>query len=388
MIFNKNKKIVISAAYGMGNIGDEAICSTLVNDIFYINNKVKITILAKDKNIFLQSHPDFVDDKRIKVQQSFFLQSFLKEPKKLFNTFLSLLYIVNCDIFIWGGGGVIRDKVYWLKFYICPLFFAQFIGKKIFIASIGVNEIYNDEVKKIVRKIKKASFFSVRDKKSKNNLLNILKNQKIAVVRDPVFHFKDYYNEEESIHKNEIFVIGLNLAFIENSDLYKEIKSNEFAVSLSKILNAVYSKRKYEILYLPTDRDKDSILFEKVKKNLNSNIVIKSVESKNPSEYLDRLRTVNLLVSSRMHSFIMGSNIDYLPIISFVYDEKINVLRNELLGNKDNWFSVNNILHNKEDIENKIINCIDFPRNNLLGFNKFYDDSRTIITELSRYIKK
>ena len=133
-----NKKIVISAAYGMGNLGDEAICETIIYDSVSVDSATRITVLVIDKYLFFTSHPDFVGRKNIRIRSMDFRRGTLFNPMKVIDVFMGMVAIVFCDVFIWGGGNLIRNKKYWLNIYIKP-----FAGKFI----VGISPFAGNKIK-------------------------------------------------------------------------------------------------------------------------------------------------------------------------------------------------------------------------------------------------
>ena len=99
----KIKKMVISGAYGMQNLGDEAICETMVGDIFSLNNRAAITILVFNEDLFFEAHPQWEENKTISVELMNFRKRTLLNPLKVLSLIKGILKIVLCDVFVWGG---------------------------------------------------------------------------------------------------------------------------------------------------------------------------------------------------------------------------------------------------------------------------------------------
>jgi polysaccharide pyruvyl transferase WcaK-like protein len=379
------KKIVISSAYGMGNLGDEAICETIINDIFSINNEVQITILVFDKNLFFKAHPHWRKNKKISVESMNFRKNICFRPCAFLSLLKGTLKILFCDLFIWGGGGIIRNRPDWLKIYIIPLQIAQFFKKKIIIWSIGIDKITNSQVINLIKKIKKVDFFSIRDNISKRNLLNvskIFKENEIQVIRDPVFHFlesKIIVNPQQKIYN-----IGLNLSFWK-ADFSNEVKIDRFINSLANVFNELSEEINFKILYLPTVPSKDNILFEKLKSKLISQLKIETPFINTPGEYLNRLSALNLFIGMRMHSIILASNIDNLPIVGIIYDEKTIAIKRELNLN-NNFFYINEISSKSFLFRNYILSCLKEPQSFLVNFKEFRENSKKMLEILKLYL--
>lgn len=375
---NKNKKIVINGAYGLGNLGDEAICEMVLINILNNNLNSKIVILVVNKDEFLKYHPCLLDNKNISIQLFFTKKRDLLYLNRVIDLIKGFFSIFMCDVFVWGGGGLIRNRPDWLKYYIKPLYIAQLLKKKIIICSIGVDKIDNSKVISMIKKIRKVDYFSVRDYNSKDNFLSINKNfnkDDVKVVRDPVFHYPNNFKYNGYKYK-----IGLNLAFLgfigENSSVEK---MNDFLKTLASLFNRLYEEFKIEIVYLPTVILKDEKCFFEFKKYLRSDINIVQKDIYNIEDYLKSLSECYLFVGMRMHSIILASRIKCLPIFGIVYAEKVKNLFKEI--DFKNYYFLDDILENSFDFEKKIKDCFldsnsfcfDFDkteRNSLLGFDE------------------
>lgn len=384
-LFLKKKKIVISAAYGMGNLGDEVICETMIKDILSINPNAKISILVFNKDLFFKAHPSWKGNKSISVESMNYQKKIFFQPLEFLSIVKGFFKIVFCGIFIWGGGGLIRNRPDWLQIYISPLRVAQFFRKKTIIWSIGVDTVTNQRVVALVNKIKKIDFFSVRDETSQRNLSDILKTieeNKIQVVRDSVFHF----SEEKVIanpHKN-IYNIGLNLSFWK-ADFSKKIQIDQFLNSLAQVFNEISEKINYKIIYLPTAPLKDNLLFEKLKSKFKPQILVESPNINTSYDYLDELLKLNLFIGMRMHSFILASQVNKLPILGIIYDEKVEAIKKEL-NLKNKIWPIEELLAKPELLKREILNCLKEPQSFLIDFRKFRKDSTKIYSILKLYL--
>jgi polysaccharide pyruvyl transferase WcaK-like protein len=382
MKYKSKKRIVISAAYGMGNLGDEAICDTIIKDILSINKNVILTVIVIDINKFFKSHPNLFNIKNIKIFE-------IAKNKKDYFSFKKIWWATNiitdifyCDLFVWGGGGIVRNRPDWLSLYIIPLRIAKFFKKRIFVWSIGVNKISNKKVINLVNHIKDVDFISVRDKESKKSLEEILFNLRnnIYVINDPVFHF-DSIDRKKNNH-NEL-IIGLNLAFWK-ADLSDQKSVNDFINSLAYSLNKLSEIKQYTLYYLPTAQKKDDVLFEYLYQKLSKNINIEKHIVDTPQEFLDLSSKLDLFVCSRLHAIILASNVKDLPIIPIIYDEK--VLNLSMFFKEDCFFSINDIIQKPEIFLNTILDAMDGSKKNVLDFSEFRSCSISIKEYLTPYI--
>ena len=341
----------------MGNLGDEAICETIVSDILSTDPGLDVTVLVFDKCLFLKSHPDFIGKKNIRIRSMDFRRGVLFSVRKVIDIALGMIAVASCDIFIWGGGNLIRNKKYWLNIYVKPLLFAQALGKQIIVWSIGVDAISKPEVIKLIKKIRIVSFFSVRDKASKNNVLKIsphFNEEEIVVVRDPVFHFS---KTTKDVRINNAKKVGFNITFWK-ADFTNANEIEKFAVSFAKVLNSVHTKTGATLVYLPSTEERDRAMYELLLKQLDSAIVLEYPKIATPMEYVNHLSRLDVFIGMRMHSIIMASNVEGLPTLGIIYDEKVQALKDE--GRLDRvFFSMSDVTEHPERVEEKIISALN-----------------------------
>ena len=381
----KIKKMVISGAYGMQNLGDEAICETMVGDIFSLNNRAAITILVFNEDLFFEAHPQWEENKTISVELMNFRKRTLLNPLKVLSLIKGILKIVLCDVFVWGGGGIVRNRPDSLSEYMIPLRIAQFFKKKIIVWSIGVNEIDSQPVIDLLKKIEKAEFFSVRDENSRKNLIKALRDSnknKIQVIRDPVFHFCNF--RVAANPTQGIYNIGLNISFWKGRFSEKN-KLNEFINSLGEILNQAHREKNYRLIYLPTSPRKDNVLFQELRERLMPKIKIESPVIHTPTQYLAYLKKLHLFIGMRMHSIILASNVTLLPILGIIYDEKVAALKRELNLPGSIW-AMDEVVSKPKLLVKKIVDFLQYSEAGIADFEKFKENSKEIIYHLKEYL--
>lgn len=229
----------------------------------------------------------------------------------------------SADLFIWGGGGIIRNRPIWLKRYLLPLRVAQFFGRKIFICSIGVDVISSPEVLKLLQKIKPPRHFSVRDNQSRANFLQANGNfssEEVHVVRDPVFHFKEM-QRTGGLQKR----IGFDITYWK-ADFSDQKAVERFVDSYSRLLVALRDKTGATLVYLPTVPERDGVMYEALARRITR---IECPTVNTSEQYTNHLSRLDLFIGMRMHALIVASSVQGLPVTGIVYDEKVETLRVE-----------------------------------------------------------
>lgn len=144
--FNQ-KKVLISGYYGFDNFGDEAILQTLIKELKSLN--CKITVLSSNPGKTAKNY----DVKAVKS----------------FNLLKVFWKILNCNVFISGGGSLLQDvtSIKSLIYYLLLLNIAIFSRKKVIIFAQGLGPFKNKKGAFWVKNtLKKCTYVSVRDKKS------------------------------------------------------------------------------------------------------------------------------------------------------------------------------------------------------------------------------
>lgn len=358
-------------------MGDESLVEAIIHDLISTFNDPRITVLAWDRNRFLASHQGFPYNNKFSSGQAFFLPSQFKNPENIFSIIRSCWSIATCDIFIWGGGGIIRNHAFWLKAYLYPLRLAQFFKKPIIIWSIGVDEITNPTVIKFINKIKRANFLSVRDFKSKINFLKVNNNfpeEKVHVIRDPALHLVDLYRFDRN-KINEVPKLGINFSFWK-ADLSDKERAIKFTTAVAGALDSAHKKVKFTISYLPTVPGQDKVFFEMMRGQMKSIIDISYPNVNSPAKYLKELSYLDIFLGMRYHSIILASNIKKLPIAGVIYDEKVVTLKEE--GNLKNLWSIDEIIEKPDLLEEWICRNLNQPRIDENNFDKFIEESRIV----------
>ncbi len=314
-----SRSIVLSAAYGMGNIGDEAICDALLGDIFAVNPDAFVTVLAWSPSTWKKAHPGLAENTKVRVAQCLFVRSQWASPRALFGFFRTIWTIARCDAFLWGGGGIVRDRTYWLRGYLWSLRVARFFRRRIAVVGIGVDRIESQEVKSMLGVLTDAEAVTVRDPQSAENLQAAVPGLTISdVIRDPVFHYP--VSDHQSSGSR---TIALNLCNRDGANTLND-EFNVFADHLARVLAALHQEKPISLIGVPTDpRDE---LFIRHVASLVPSIPFSLQPVTSPSAYIDAVRRTDLLLGMRMHGIILGAGVAGLPVAGFLYSKKVEEL--------------------------------------------------------------
>ncbi len=135
------KKILLAGYYGFGNLGDELLLKTHLSKLA---PHFDVTVLMEGHDPEIRNAVD------------------RWSPLKIISA------VRNCDILVFGGGGILQDKSGFLSFfyYVSLILLARFFGKKTVLLGQGIGPL-NPVNARIARTLlKRADFVSVRDRDS------------------------------------------------------------------------------------------------------------------------------------------------------------------------------------------------------------------------------
>jgi len=235
------------------------------------------------------------------------------------------LALATCDLLMVGGGGLFRDRVAWIGYYLKPLFIAQSFRKKILVSCVGVDRITDRRVIALVNRIKPEAVFRVRDEDSRRNFLAVHRRygpDAVRVIPDPAFHLAE---SPVARIPHDGFVVGMNLAYWK-ADYTDSAKLDIFIRSMATALADFQATTPFKLVHLPTCQNKDGPVWERLKGLLPAGMALEESVAVTPSEYLKALAAVDGFIGMRLHSLIMSSNVDGLPIAAIAYDDKVTSL--------------------------------------------------------------
>ncbi len=300
-------KIVLSAAYGMGNIGDEAIADMAVAHLREVAPGARITVLVSDHVVWREAHPS----SDVRALPGFFSRSFAR-PSAWPGLARSFFAVAACDAFVWGGGGLVRNRTVWLRQYLRGTRLASFFRKPVIVLAVGVEAIADADVKRLLRALRSADAVSVRDDNSKRNLVDAVPGLRVDVVSDGVFHWPAVRHNPPARP-----VLGVNLCNVEGSGGMDDAIRG-WLDDLSSVLLAAGEGKDFDVVSLPTNKkdEKFSTYFCSLSPGRTHAVAA------TPAAYVGRLAGCTAFVGMRLHSCILASRVEGLPTLCFAYAAK------------------------------------------------------------------
>ena len=304
--------IVISGYYGFNNLGDEAILEELTCELKQLTSPENIIVLSNNP----QKTASRYGVKAVSRWRLTALTKLLPQTK----------------LFISGGGGLFQD-VTSIKppiFYGGQIYLARLYGTKVMIFAQGLGPLRSPmSVMTSKTALWLAQVITVRDMAS----YNLLKKWGIncSLTADPVWRltssplpqglesqFRKMFSNRNGL------LVGLSL---------RETKNFQ-APHLDTLLKSLASALppEAEILLLPLQREQDAALLEEFRKRWEAKgrraHSMSLTDMEKPSQWLNLLGRLDLLVGMRLHAIIMALK-SKVPVVGISYDPKVESVLKE-----------------------------------------------------------
>ncbi|MHB9155426.1 MAG: polysaccharide pyruvyl transferase CsaB [Endomicrobiales bacterium] len=290
--------ILLSGYYGFNNAGDELILESIVTELRAKQSDVQITVLSvnpeKTASLF-----DVCAVNRWKWWQV-------------------IGAVRECDVLLSGGGGLFQDRTgnLSLYYYLAILFLGRLFGKKIFICSVGINELKRLNRYFTVRALAWAEKITVREAFSRDLLLRWgCPPEKIEITADPVLLKETRTNVPHPQRPRIAFILRPPRRGKWPAEIFVNL-----ADSLSQRLQA-------QIIFVPFHIETDLPFTLSVMRGLRSSSRL--VQWNNTAELYEAFSEFDLVISQRLHGLILGA-LHGLPLVGFSEDPKIDRFLREL----------------------------------------------------------
>ncbi|HEY9682139.1 MAG TPA: polysaccharide pyruvyl transferase CsaB [Oculatellaceae cyanobacterium] len=303
--------VVISGYYGFNNLGDEAILEQITTELK--------EIISADNIVVLSNNPQRTASRYgVKSVSRWRLASLVK-------------LLPQTKLFVSGGGGLFQDVTSMKPplFYGGQIFLAKLYGAKIMVFAQGIGPLKSG-LSNFVTKTSMwcAHALTVRDSDS----CTLLKKWGInaALTADPVWRLQSsplpqgLDTQFRKMFANRPgLLVGLSLRESKNFQLdHMDALLNAMAEALPNDA---------EVLLLPLQREQDAQPLEDFRKRWEARgrkaQAMSLTDLEKPSQWLNLLGRLDLLVGMRLHAIIMALK-SRVPVAGISYDPKVErVLR-------------------------------------------------------------
>jgi len=300
--------VVLTAAYGMGNVGDEAIAEMAIRHLRDVVPEARITVLVWDMNQWRRAH----GCAEVRALPGLF-QHVLTRPTMWLGMARAVAAIGGCDALVMGGGGLVRDRPGWLREYLRSVRLAAFFRKRIVVLSVGADRITNRHLRPALRVFQDVHALSVRDASSRENLVEAIDGvPHVDIVSDGVFDWPTVSREPPPVP-----VLGINLCDIQSAEGMGAEEPRWLDI-LSDVLKGLDEGRSLRIVSLPT-AVKDVALSRRF---CSLGAGREHIEAATPGDYTRQLSRCTAFIGMRLHACILASRVQGLPMRCIAYAPK------------------------------------------------------------------
>lgn len=355
--------------YGHANAGDDAILEVFIRQTRKQFGS-SITVLSDlPENIVLM-------DKMLNVSSQEHPVRYISHSRKITNFITYFRAIKNCDLFVLGGGGLLRDNTSWKNLFrlLDEIWLCKIFGRKVMLFAIGVGPFKTRLGKSLIGfTVKMCDLITVRDEHSATLLKGLgIAAERIHVVSDPAFLLNERKLEDESLITclSSTKKIGLFPALGLTCDGQNLIPAQQ----LARALDRIHERTKLEFIALPMrvrsnglDDIDISNLIKSTMRFPDALTVYQKQLSPAELKWVTRQTLLNITVRLHAMIFSLGSRV---PVVAINYEPKVkNVLipfeSDQYLVEIDDAFeeqlviAVDNCLENldcyRKNIETKIV---------------------------------
>lgn len=295
-------RVLISGYYGFNNTGDEAILAAMVQQFRKKDPGIKIAVLSADPA---------ATSRRYKTASAHRL-----------NPFSMMMAIINCDIFISGGGGLLQDTTgkFSVIYYLALLLLARMLGKKTVVFGQGYGPIKSSFSKRLVRSVvDRTDLVTVRDIASKRGLkADGVETPPVLACADPALLLdRSPFSEiikSEGITEFERPVAGVCLRPFRDMP-------EDFVPRIAAALDEFADSCQADILFIPFKAPEDTQLSVSVLSHMKNKARV--IEGEYPPEQvLGLIGSLDMIIGMRLHSLIFSAA-GSVPAMGISYDPKV-----------------------------------------------------------------
>jgi polysaccharide pyruvyl transferase CsaB len=320
--------ILITGYYGLGNIGDEAVLSGMINSLSTYIDDVKFSVITNNPEETRALHNVSPIPQSFKKGMMEFIKCQIrdKEMHRAYNS------INDCDVFILGGGSLLHDlTIYNLPILLSLLRLAQKKGKITVVYGIGAGPLETKLGKYLCKKnLNRVDLLTVRDSKSKIALENCGVKNVVQTV-DPAFaiNIPSKSDIDEMLNKMNIVTrdnIISTTAYTKLHNAELHYKTHTDSTPRRKIMANIYDQIMGDygntLLFLPTVKmDIDN--YVEIDKFMINSEKTTIINYQSDFRYILSILSISdVLIGMRLHSLILATILG-IPFVPITYDEKV-----------------------------------------------------------------
>ncbi len=298
---------VLSGYYGFNNIGDDALLSSICDNLKFYKPDIKILALSKNPN----------ETKAVNCINAI----------NRFNIFKVIKALRNAKLFAYGGGTLIQDSTSTrsLLYYLGLMYLAKKMKLKTMLYAGGIEPINKKINKKLTGNIlNNVDIITLREENSLQELykMNIV-NPKILVTADPAITCTGIsLHETKKILKRE--GIPINKKYVGFSMRFWNGYGKKYISVIARLADFLYDKYDLLPLFIPMQHkyvDDCKISLEIMSKMECESYLVK--EKYTVSETIGIISATEIIVGMRLHSLIFAAAKN-IPMVGIAYEPKVD----------------------------------------------------------------
>ena len=321
--------ILISGWYGHFNAGDDAILQVFVE---------QATARFDCKIVVLSEQPENIANTS-RLSSVFHLSPSIKSTiKALFNGALirHINHVRNCDLFVLGGGGLLRDNTNWRNLIrlLDEIWLSKLFRRKVMLYAIGVGPFKSRLGKLVIgASVKMCDLITVRSDKDARLLQEIgVLPERIHIVADPAFLLQPEVPKDKKLI--EILSGQKKIGVFPTFSLIMEGQDFSHVTRLAAALDSLAENENLQFVILPMqvcESEIDDVQMAHAIKSAMRHPEALEVYSERltPAELKWATSNTLLNITLRLHAMIfsIGSN---APVVAINYEPKVANVFNTL----------------------------------------------------------
>jgi len=300
-------RILLSGYYGSGNVGDEAVLESMVQEFKRRVADIEMVVISASPELTTEFY-------QVKSIHRYNLIKILRE-------------MLKADIFVSGGGTLFQDSTssrsFW--YYLGLILLAKVLRKKTAVFAQGFGPLRKNINQKVARLVlNRVDFITLRDDESYRRLKEIgVKKPPILVTADPSFMLAPPGPLEgkkilslEGIPMDRP-LIGVSIRSLPRQAALEERVSKALAESLDQMVRKFNCQPVFMLLHCPEDiREANAVINLMQEK---SSVVFRICH---PKEIISLISRFDLLIGMRLHALIFAA-MNGVPMLGISYDPKV-----------------------------------------------------------------
>ena len=298
-------RVVLSGYYGFNNAGDEAILYAIIHTLRKIEPGMEITVLSHDP---------------AKTAKQYNVRAVRRwKPGEVAKALRA------CDLLISGGGSLLQDVTSKLSplYYLGVMLMAKLLGKTVMVYAQGIGPLktkINRALASFV--LNRVDAITVRDQRSKEDLLAMGVERAVEVTADPVLGLSP---ETISLERGREILERHGLCKKEGEKLLgvyiRSWKNNAYLPELVKACDRL-AEEGWKIVFVPMQFPGDIAVSRQAAKQMKHEAAVLK-EMYSPEEILSIMKNMDLVIGMRLHALIKGA-VAGAPVVGLSYDPKVD----------------------------------------------------------------